>query len=80
MQITDRTCPRCGSPHSLFGDSYSDGEDYYTRPLHAQVCMSRSCGLPCRLWEEWEEMVERLKYTKELLDKCTKAQSINSKT
>lgn len=53
-------CPRCGSRHTSFGFSHSDGE-WAERGFDAQECVSRSCGLPCKFWDEWYEMKEIIK-------------------
>ena len=48
----ENTCPLCGSSHTDNHESYSDGDEIIKLPFSSQVCVSRSCGLPCRVWAQ----------------------------
>lgn len=48
---SDSKCPLCGSGMTTFGYSHSDGDWTQQGPM-AQQCLSRSCGLPVKLWQQ----------------------------
>jgi hypothetical protein len=48
-------CPLCGSGMTDYHESHSDG-DSCRGSLLSNVCTSRSCGLPVRLWEKIENL------------------------
>ena len=49
-------CPRCGSDHTHFGESFSDGDEWSENSFIYQQCASGSCRLPCGLWDDWQEL------------------------
>ena len=49
-----KTCPLCGSLSTIFENPLSiDGGKM---PFHYQQCKSGSCGLPCRVWDQVEQL------------------------
>lgn len=51
----ERKCPRCGSERTRFGTTYGDDEPEREEwGFESQWCGKLKCGLPCRLWDEWQ--------------------------
>ncbi len=50
----DRTCPLCGSTYTIYCSPIS--QDTVTMPFRDQSCVSGSCGLPCRVWDQVEQL------------------------
>jgi hypothetical protein len=63
--VNERKCPLCGSDPTQW--CYGHGSPGPTlMGFTAQSCSSRSCGLPCRVWEQIERLraiVDRLPKT-----------------
>jgi hypothetical protein len=58
----ERRCPRCGHPPKQ--EFANRGGQLVELPFDRQVCMSSDCGLPCRLWDEWQSHAEAIKTPK----------------
>lgn len=50
----DRTCPLCGSKHTIYCSPIS--QDTVTMSFRDQSCASDSCGIPCRVWDQVEQL------------------------
>lgn len=66
--VEERKCPLCGSDQTHIPIRYEgpDREKCVDLPFEHQECDFRSCGLPCRFWDQVEGLraeIERLRPT-----------------